>query len=1014
MAANLLMLVLLLGGWISFSQTTKEVFPEFALDVITVSMSYPGATPEEVEQGIVLPIENAIREVDGLYKITSRASEGSGSVSAEIIDPDESMRITQDIKTAVDRINTFPVDSEDLQISLNNRTRDVMDLALSGTADEHTLRKAAERLQAVLEADPEVGPVELDDVREYEIHIEVSQENLRRYGLTMQGIATRVRKAAIELGGGRLETSGGEILLRMSERRDYARQFDNIPIVTLENGSTVLLGDIATLREGFEDKNISATYEGKKAVLIDVQRIGDQTPGSVAAAVKKHMAEMNATLPGDLRIDVLDDNSKLFAQRADLLINNGIMGFLLVMAFLAVFLDIRLAFWVSMGIPISFLGAFLLFPATGFTINIVSMFAFIIALGIVVDDAIISGENIYHYRQQGYAPKDAAILGAGEVGLPVLVSVLTNMVAFVPLFFIPGFMGKVFGVIPVVVIAVFFISLVESLFILPAHLTFKKARDMEEGRLSRIVRWQKAFNSRFERFVREDYGRVLEALLRSRYIAVAFFLAVLLGLAGYVFSGRMGMELFPRVDADYAFVEARLKVGAPDSEADAVQKHLMESARKVIAENGGDTLATGVYARVKENVADVRVFLTDPEVRPLSTAAFTDLWREETGEIAGLENLSFLSNRGGPGSGAALTVEVAHSNIRTLEEASEQLARALAEFPNVKDIDDGSAQGKKQYEFTMKPLGYTMGLTTEDVARQVRAAFYGSEAMKQQRGRFEVRILVRLPEEERTSEYHLKNLILRTPSGGEVPLQDVVNVEEGRAYTSINRRNGRRVVEVKADVDPPSAAGQVIEALKEGAFPELQQRYPGLDFSFEGHQAELRDSTTSLFWGLLAVLFVMYALLAVLFNSYGQPVMILISIPFSAAGAVLGHFMMGYSLSVMSLFGMMALAGVVVNDSLILIDFANRKVADGEAPYKAITSAAVQRFRPIMLTTLTTFMGLAPMIFETSRQARFLIPMALSLGFGILFATFITLTLIPALFLVIEDIKKSVFRKDNA
>lgn len=1005
-AANLLMMICLLGGFYILTKTTKEVFPVFTLDTVSIRMSYPGASPEEVEQAIVLAIEDAVRDVEGIGEITSSAAEGSARVSVEVLDPDDMIRISQDIQSATDRISTFPVEAENLTISVSARKRGVMELALYGDLDEHSLREAAEQLRERLESDPDIGPVELTGAKAMEIHIEVSQNNLRRYALTLPDIASRIKTIALELGGGSLKTDRGEILVRMSERRDYARDFENIPVITMDNGSQVLLGDIATISEGFEDTFNSATFNGKPAILLNVYRIGEQTPIGVAQAVYKELEEIHSFLPAELKVGIADDDSKLFEQRATLMLKNGAFGLVLVVIFLALFLDIRLALWVAMGIPISFLGAFLVFPMTDFTINIISMFAFIIALGIVVDDAIVSGENIYSYRQQGYSPLKAAVTGAREIAVPVVMSVITNIVAFLPLLFIPGIMGKVFSIIPVVVTAVFTFSLIECLFILPSHLTFKKLdENKHNGWFQHFITFQKGFNRRFAEFVNYRYGAVLKSCVKHRYLTLAVFMAILIGFSGYVASGRMGLQLFPRVESDYAFASATLKPGTPEERIESISQLLVNTAQAVADENGGENLVSGIYATISDNTTEVRAFLTDPDVRPISTSKFTALWREKVGEVPGIDTLAFQSNRGGPGSGAALTIELSHRDTKILDEAAVRLAAMLEEFPVTKDVDDGSAQGKQQYDFEMKPLGYTLGFTTADVARQVRAAFYGSEAFKQQRGRDEVRVLVRLPEDERESEYSLKNMMLRAPDGSEVLLRDVVSMKQGRAYTTINRRDGRRNIQVTADVEPPEQTNRVIAALKKDALPELQQRYPGLRYSFEGRQAEIRDSVTSLLWGLFAVLFVMYALLAVLFGSYSQPFMVLIAIPFSAIGAVIGHLMMGYSLSVMSLFGMMALAGVVVNGSLVLIDFANRRREKGFTMGESLQEAAIQRFRPILLTTLTTFVGLAPMIFESSRQAKFLIPMAISLGYGILFSIIVTMILVPALYVIIEDFK---------
>ncbi len=1012
-AANLLMLFFVLGGFFLYTQTTKEVFPEFEFDTISVRMAYPGASPEEVEQSIVLAIENALADIDGTGKITALAQEGRGSVTIEVLESQKKFQILQDIKDAVDRISTFPVDAQDLTVSMNSRRRDVVSLALYGQTDAWQLRAFAEQVRDALTQDPQVGPIELDGVRDYVIQIEVSRENLRRYNLSLPGIAQRVSQTAVELGGGSLETQGGEILLRVDERRENAFEFANVPIITLDNGASVLLGDIATIKDGFDDSNHAAFFNGQPAVLFDVYRVGQQTPISVATAVQEHLKKLNQTLPQGIHLVSFNDRSKLFAQRAELLLKNGLFGLVLVILFLALFLNTRLAFWVSMGIPISFLGAFWIFPATSFTVNVVSMFAFIIALGIVVDDAIICGENIYHYRQQGLSPIAASIRGAREIALPITVSVLTNMIAFVPLLFVPGVMGKVFSIIPVVVISTFAISWIESLFILPAHLTYVQQPNQNLW-LQGIDRWRLQFNQGFEKFVDQRYLPFLvNVVLKNRYLAIVLFTAVLFILVGYVASGRMGMTLFPRVESDYAYASARLNVGAPEDKVKAVADRLVRSAQAVIDAQGGERLSTGIFSTINENEVSVRVFLTDPKVRPIRTSAFIPLWREQLGQLSGIKYLTFLSNRGGPGSGAAIALELSHRDIHVLNLAATQLAQALAQFPNTRDIDDGSAKGKKQYSFHMKPLGYTLGMTTADVARQVRASFYGSEVFKQQRGRHEVRVLVRLPQAQRSSDYDIEQLMIRAPNGANVLLSDIVEIRQGRAYTTIERSNTQRIIQVQADVEPASQAHTVLAALQKDTLPQLQQQYPGLKIDFAGNQAEIRDSINSIFAGLGLILFIIYALLAVLFSSYSQPFMVLLAIPFGAVGAIIGHFLMGYSLSLMSLFGFMALSGVVVNDALILVDFVNRKKHQGIPTFKALTQTCRQRIRPIILTTLTTFVGLAPMILETSRQARFLIPMALSLGFGILFATLLTLIFIPALYIIIDDIQNIFKRKQG-
>jgi len=696
------------------------------------------------------------------------------------------------------------------------------------------------------------------------------------------------------------------------------------------------------------------------------------------------------------------DRAANYEQRLRLLLRNGFIGLVLVLVVLGLFLNLRLAFWVTMGIPVSFLGGLLFLPGIGVTINMISMFAFIVALGIVVDDAVVAGENIYEYRRRGMGFLEAAIQGARDVAVPISFSILTNIVAFLPLAFIPGFMGKIFLSIPMVVITVFLISWVEALLILPAHL----ARGSSEGHTGlegRINHAQQRVAGKLDGFIRGRYSRFLKTAIRSRRVTVALGLVVLMLVLSYVFSGRMGMTLMPKVESDRAVVTAVLPYGVPISRAREVRGLLEDAANRVIDEHGGERLSEGVLGSVNENMIEVTVYLTDPNERPLNTFEFNGMWRQETGQIPGLEMLRFEADRGGPGSGAALTVELSHRNIETLNRASAELASRLAEFTYTRDIDDGHSPGKEQMDFRIRPEGRALGLTADSIARQVRSSFYGAQALRQQRGRNEVRVLVRLPREARSQEADVENLLVQTPAGTWVPLLEVAEVERGRAYTSISRRDGRRTVQVTSNVEPFDQTSVVQADLVESVLPSLVEDYPGLSYSFEGFQADIRESINALISGLALAMVVIYALLTIPFRSYAQPLVVMMAIPFGIVGAILGHLLMGYSLSIMSLMGIVALSGVVVNDSLILIDYANKLRREGVSAEEAIHRAGVRRFRPILLTTLTTFGGLAPMIFETSRQARFMIPMALSLGYGIVFATAITLVLVPSLYMLVED-----------
>ena len=1022
-AANLAMAVLLVGGLLCGLRIKQEVFPEFDLDMVTVSVPYPGASPAEVEQGIVLAIEEAVRGLDGVEEITASAREGMGSVTIELLLGADAQKVLQDVKQEVDRIMSFPEEAEEPQVVLLTRRRQVLSVVVYGDVEERALRELCEQVRGRLLRAPEITQVELSAARPLEISIEVPQDNLRAHNLTLGKIAQKVAGTAVELPGGGIKTQGGELLLRMKERRDYGREFGDVPIVTSNDGTEVRLDDIATIIDGFEDTDQSATFDGKRAMLADVYRVGEQTPLEVADAVRRELDKIRSDLPPGVGLSIQNDMSDIYRQRAELLLRNGRIGLVLVFGLLTIFLEVRLAFWVSMGIPISFLGSFLFLPAMGMSINMVSMFAFLIALGIVVDDAIVVGENVYEHHQRGMPFLAAAVRGAREVAMPVTFSILTNVVAFMPLFFVPGIMGKVFRCIPAVVVTVFLISLVESLFILPAHLGHGRER---RGRVGGwFHRQQQRFSRWFSRMIETRYGPFLGLALGHRYVTVAIGVAVLLVTIGLIASGRMGMQMFPRAESDSGLATAVLPYGCSVEETKRVRDRLVRAAEDIAQEYGRDRLVRGIFAQVGGSsgsgggpfrttslsgghVAKIEVFLTPSKQRPIGTGEFVKLWRQRTGVVPGIDWIMFQADARGPGSGKALSVELSHPEIDVLERASAELAGALRQFAAAEDVDDGFSPGKQQFDFKIRPEASSLGLAALDVARQVRHAFYGAEALRQQRGRNEVKVMVRLPESERVSEYNLEELLIRTPAGCEIPLREATAVTRGRAYTSIDRREGRRIVTVSADVDPPSQAGRILAVLKAGALPALERKYAGLAYGFEGKQADMAESMQGLGMGFAMAVLVMYALLAIPFRSYVQPAIIMVSIPFGIVGAVVGHLIMGYSLSVMSMMGIVALSGVVVNDSLVLIEFANRQHRSGMSASDAVRSAGIRRFRPIMLTTLTTFGGLMPMIFETSMQARFLIPMAISLGYGILFATAISLLLVPCLFLIVEDVRGRV------
>jgi multidrug efflux pump subunit AcrB len=1007
--ANIMMLVFLIGGLFMTTRIKQEVFPEFSLDLVTITVAYPGASPEEVESGIVLALEEAVRGVSEIKRVQATASEGMALVTVELHAGVDGQKAYQEIDQEVARIVTLPKEAEEPQVRLQSMRRLVRNLVIYGDVSEQVLRELGEEARDVLLQSPEITQVDVAGIRDMEIHIEISQETLRTYGLSLDGVAQIVAAAALEVPGGSVRTEGGEILLRVKERREWAREFARLPIVTSESGAVVRLSDIASVSEGFEDSNVEQRFDGLPCVDVEVYRVGTQTPIGVSAEVDRVLLDIEGILPPGVDVASTVNRSENYEQRLRLLLKNAFLGLILVLVVLGLFLNMRLAFWVTMGIPVSFLGGLLLMPAIGVTINMITMFAFIIALGIVVDDAIVAGENIYEYRRRGMGFLQAAIQGTRDVAVPISFSILTNIVAFLPLAFVPGFMGKIFISIPMVVVTVFIISWVEALFILPAHLAHGNsgAHTGIEGRINRV---QQRVAGNLELFIKGRYSRFLHRVISNRRVTVALGLVLLMLVLSYLFSGRMGMILMPKVEADRAVVTAVLPYGVPLERAREVRGLLEEAAGRVIDEHGGDRLSEGIKGRVNENMIEVTVYLTDPDERPMNTFRFTSLWREETGQIPGLEMLRFEADRGGPGAGAALTVELSHRDVETLNRASSDLAGRLAEFTYTKDIDDGYSPGKEQMDFRIRIEGQALGLTASSVARQVRSSFYGAQALRQQRGRNEVKVLVRLPEEARSREADVERLLIQTPAGTWVPLLEVADVDRGRAYTSISRRDGRRTVQVTSGVEPFDQTSVVQASLEASVLPSLIEDYPGLSYSFEGFQADIKESMSALIGGFALAMIISYALLAIPFRSYAQPLVVMMAIPFGIVGAVLGHLIMGYSMSIISLMGIIALSGVVVNDSLILITYANKLRGEGLSAEEAIHSAGVRRFRPILLTTMTTYGGLAPMIFETSRQARFMIPMAVSLGYGIVFATLITLVLVPSLYLLVEDGQAGIAR----
>ncbi|MEM9463469.1 MAG: efflux RND transporter permease subunit [Myxococcota bacterium] len=1026
-AANLLMLALLLGGLLVGLGVKQEVFPDFELDMVSVTVPYPGASPSEVEQGIIVAIEEVVRDLDGVDRVTSSAQEGAARVYVALELDAEPNKMLADVKNAVDRLTSLPEQSERPTVSLVTNRIEVFSLVLYGQQDEALLRSLAERTRDELLEDPLITQVDLRGAPPHETSVEVPLAKLREHGLTLDGIARTIETSALELPGGAIKTDGGEVLLRTAERRQRGVEYADLPVVTSPTGTQVLLGDIATVRETFAETEESAIYNGQPAIMLTVFRTGDQTPIEVAEAVKAQIERIQARLPEGVHIATWVDWSQIFRERIDLLMRNAYIGLVLVLLVLGLFLELRLAFWVTMGIPVSFLGALLLMPAMDISVNMISLFAFIVTLGMVVDDAIVVGENIYEARQRGEPRLRGAIRGARQVAVPVCFSIATTVAAFMPMLFVPGFTGKLYRVIPSIVIAVLVISLVESLWILPAHLAALKDPD-PRGLYAALHRQQQKVSRGLERFVARVYAPVLRRALRRRYLSLAVGVCMLLVAAGWFIGGRIGFRFMPAIDGSLARVAIELPYGSAPQDTDRIRRQLMAAAQRVLEDNGEKDIVRGVFSQLGTplrgspstvdrsiaggHIANVQVLFVPSGERELSSAQFLHRWRREIGRVAGIENMRF-SVALGPNPGAPINVELEHRSMDVLEEASGELAEALTTYPGVWDINDGFARGKPQLDLKMTNKAAVLGLTAGDVARQVRAAFYGAEALRQQIGRNEVKVVVRLPEAERRYVHDFENLLLRTPTGGEVPLREVATIVPGRSWPVINRAEGNRFVEVTADVRSGEAnANEVIASLEARELPRLQQKYPGLGYELGGSQREQAKALGSLVGSAQLALLAIFALLAIPFRSYTQPIIVMAAIPFGLVGALIGHVIMGFELSLVSVMGMVALSGVVVNDSLVLIDAANSYRREGRPIFEAIEAAGVRRFRPILLTSLTTFLGLMPMITETSAQAQFLIPMAVSLGFGVLFATFIILLLVPAYYLILHDVLHGLGRDE--
>ena len=1017
-AGNLVMAVLLIGGLISALGLTAQIFPTLDPGIISITVPYPGATPSEVEEGITRRVEEATLGIDGVERVSSTASENMGVVRVELKDRVDEIKVRNDIETAVDRIADFPpLDAEEVDIVVAETISDVITLVVASDRGERALREAAEWLEQELLALPAVSLVELQGTRDYEIAIEVREEALRRHDLSMTQVAAAVRASSLNLSSGEIRTGAGDLLLRTNAKRETGEEFEDIVLRAAPDGGILRLGDVAVIRDGFADVDLINRYEGRDSIFVRVRKSEAEDAIEIADAVKQRVATLEPATGVD--IAVWADQTEVLGDRLSLLLRNGTLGFALVFLFLVLMLDLRLAFWVAMGVPISFMGAFLLLPYLGVNINMVSLFALIIVIGIVVDDAVVVGENIITEREAGeHVGPEASIAGVRGVFSPVFVGVLTTMAAFAPLLLLTGTFGQILGQVPIVVIAVLAMSLVEAFLILPSHLS-------HAGGWSRwpLDTLQNAIGRAVMRFRDEVVTAGVRRAVRHRYLTLLGGLLLIGAAFSLVATGAVRFIFFPALEAEEMSASLEFPVGTPFETTRAAATRIAAAVRAVDEDVGGTSIKTvnvTVGGRIAtsgggpngpgdsafgSHIATVEVQLEREPARTLSARELGRLWRDKVGAVAGVERLSFVTEFFG---GGDIEYELSHRDDDVLLAAVERLKAGMAGIPGTAEIQDTVSLGKRQFDIELTTAGEAAGLSPAIVARQLRQHFFGEEVHRIQRGREELKVMVRYPREQRSSTRDFFNVRIRLADGTEAPLSTVARVSESRSFSQINRVDGRRVVTVSGDVDTALATpNEVIGRIETELFPPLRADYPGLRIVQAGLGREQAQDIASLGRLALVALLVIYALLASVLHSYAQPFVVLAAIPFGAAGAFVGHFLLGYDLSFISIFGVVALSGVVINDSLVLVDRYNhhRRTMD-VSPLEAVVAASRRRFRAIFLTTATTGLGLAPMLFETSTQAQFLVPMAVSLATGIVFASFIILFLVPALLMIREDFRR--------
>ncbi|MDI5874478.1 efflux RND transporter permease subunit [Shewanella xiamenensis] len=1011
-AANLLMWALLIGGMFSTVLINKEVFPSFNLNLLSITVAYPGAAPQEIEEGINIKIEEAIQDINGIKKVTSVASEGVGSITVEVEDDYDVQIVLDEAKLRLDAISTFPVNIEKPQIFKIEPENNVIWVSVYGDMSLHDMKELAKSVRDDLTQLPAVTRAKVTGVRDYEIGIEVSEDKLREYGLTFSQVATAVQNSSIDLPGGSIRAEDGDILLRTKGQAYTGDDFANIVVTTRPDGSRVMLPQVATIKDDFEERLEYTRFNGKPAAIIEVTSVNDQNALDIAQQVKDYVEKRRATLPANAQLDTWGDLTHYLKGRLNMMMSNMFYGALLVFVILALFLDLKLAFWVMMGIPVCFLGTMLIMPLEPFsmTINMLTLFAFILVLGIVVDDAIVIGESAYSEVERHGHSIDNVIRGAQKVAMPATFGVLTTIAAFIPMLMVSGPMGIIWKSIGMIVIMCLAFSLVESKFILPAHLAHMKFKKPGEP-TGFFGRFKEKFNNRVQHFIHHSYRNFLERCIQHRYNVVAVFIGVLILSVALVASGKVRWVFFPDIPSDFIQVQLEMDEGSSEQNTLKVVQEIEEALYKMNAkmekDNGSEVVKHSFINMSSRTSAFIFAELTKGEDRNVDGETIATEWREQLPELLSVKKLDFNARGNGGGGGGDISFRLTSSDLEELSAAARDLKQKLATYEGVYDIADNFSSGSHEIRLKIRPEAEALGLTLSDLARQVRYGFYGYEAQRILRNKEEIKVMVRYPLEQRRTVGYLENMLIRTPQGKSVPFSTVAEVEKGESYASITRVDGKRAITINANANKNKVEpSKVVNEIQKDYLPQLQAKYPKIQTALDGGSLDEQNAMVGLIQGFFFALFTIYALMAVPLKSYSQPLIIMSVIPFGIIGALFGHLIQGLAMSVLSLCGIVALAGVVVNDSLILVDFVNRAREQGQSVRQAAVDSGCYRFRAIILTSLTTFVGLVPIILERSLQAQIVIPMATSLAFGILFSTVVTLILVPLLYIILDDAKR--------